>query len=124
LKVADRFFPSSKRCNSCGHIHTSLGLEVREFKCESCGEHLDRDENAAKNILQFAKETWPTTAGQAGSNGRGEHVRPERASARSGNARRNVNQPSSEDVLACLYPRNPRALRPGRMSKAYTLINL
>jgi putative transposase len=98
LRVADRFFPSSKRCNSCGHIHASLGLDVREFNCENCGTHLDRDENAAINILKFAKVTSPTTAGQAGCKGRGETVRPMLASASSGRTRRSVNQPSSANV--------------------------
>lgn len=90
LRVADRFFPSSKRCNCCGHIHASLGLEVREFKCESCGENLDRDENAAKNILQFA--------GGQPVKGRGENVRLVRASARKSNPRRSVNQPALHNV--------------------------
>ena len=88
LRVADRFFPSSKRCNSCGHIHARLGLEVREFKCENCGEHLDRDENAAKNIL---------AAGQAVT-GHGERVSPKRGSPRRGNALRSVKQLGSANV--------------------------
>lgn len=90
LRVADRFFPSSKRCNSCGHIHDRLGLEVREFKCENCGEHLDRDQNAAKNILQFA--------GGQPVKGHGERVSHVKASASARNARRSVNQPSSANV--------------------------
>jgi putative transposase len=84
LRVADRFFPSSKRCSNCGHIHESMSLDVREFDCVECGTHHDRDENAAKNIL---------TAGQAES-GRGGFVRPVRASARKGKIRRSVNQPA------------------------------
>ncbi len=55
IRVADRFFPSSKRCSSCGFIHDKMPLDVREFKCVSCGVKHDRDENAAKNILKFAK---------------------------------------------------------------------
>lgn len=98
VRVADRFFPSSKRCSSCGHIHETMALGVREFDCVECGAHHDRDENAARNILQFAKATSPTTAGQAGSDGRGQHVRPKRASARSGNVGRSVNQPGSANV--------------------------
>jgi putative transposase len=98
VRVADRFFPSSKRCSSCGHIHEAMPLDMREFDCVECGAHHDRDENAAKNILQFAKATSPTTAGQAGSNGRGEHVRPKRASASSGNVRRSVKQLGSANV--------------------------
>ena len=98
VRVADRFFPSSKRCSSCGHIHESMPLDVREFDCVECGAHHDRDENAAKNILQFAKATSPTTAGQAGSNGRGEHVSRGKASASPRNARRSVKQLGSANV--------------------------
>ena len=47
----DRWFPSSKRCNRCGHIHNGLKLNDRTFECPSCKEALDRDTNAAKNIL-------------------------------------------------------------------------
>ena len=46
-----RWFPSSKTCSSCGHKMATMGLEVREWDCPSCGEHHDRDLNAAKNIL-------------------------------------------------------------------------
>ena len=46
----DRFFPSSKTCSSCGHINTSLTLNQRFWTCSVCGEHHDRDINAAKNI--------------------------------------------------------------------------
>ena len=48
----DRFFPSSKCCSNCGWIKQDLTLAIREWTCKSCGEHHDRDENAAKNILK------------------------------------------------------------------------
>lgn len=48
----DRFFPSSKTCSSCGWIKQDLTLSIREWTCESCGEHHDRDVNAANNILK------------------------------------------------------------------------
>lgn len=47
----DRFFPSSKTCSSCGHKN-SFGLDVREWDCSKCGQHHDRDLNAAINILK------------------------------------------------------------------------
>jgi len=51
----DRFFPSSKRCNACGWINESLTLKDREWTCQGCGQVVDRDFNAAQNILQFGK---------------------------------------------------------------------
>lgn len=50
-----RFFPSSKTCNACGSIHSELTLSDRTFNCPSCGFSLDRDLNAAFNILAEGK---------------------------------------------------------------------
>lgn len=49
----DRFFPSSKRCHVCGWINQSLTLKDREWTCQGCGRVVDRDQNAAQNILLF-----------------------------------------------------------------------
>lgn len=58
IKV-DRFFPSSQICNCCGiRRQAKLSLNDRSWICSSCGAVLDRDINAANNIL---------TAGLAGS---------------------------------------------------------
>ena len=46
----DRFFPSSKTCSNCGHKVESLSLNIRSWKCSSCGTTHDRDINAAINI--------------------------------------------------------------------------
>jgi putative transposase len=51
LVVIDRFCPSSKRCNVCGHTLAELTLDTRTWRCPSCGNRHDRDLNAAKNIL-------------------------------------------------------------------------
>ena len=48
----DRFFPSSKTCNSCGWVNQNLKLDMREWTCPSCKTKLDRDLNASKNILK------------------------------------------------------------------------
>ena len=53
LKVG-RFFPSSKKCSGCGHVKEKLSLSEREFICEECGLAIDRDTNAAINILAEA----------------------------------------------------------------------
>lgn len=48
----DRFFPSSKTCSNCGFIKDNLLLGERKWICPKCGAELDRDLNAAKNILK------------------------------------------------------------------------
>ena len=47
----DRWFPSSKRCASCGHIVDKMPLNIREWDCPKCQVSHDRDINASKNIL-------------------------------------------------------------------------
>ena len=51
----DRFFPSSKRCSCCGFLAQKMPLNVRDWQCPECKSEHDRDENAAKNILNFAR---------------------------------------------------------------------
>ena len=46
------FFPSSKTCICCGHVHEHLELKDRVYVCEECGFTMDRDLNAAINILR------------------------------------------------------------------------
>lgn len=53
ITVTDRFFPSSKTCSKCGAIKKVLALSERVFLCE-CGFELDRDVNAAINLLNLA----------------------------------------------------------------------
>lgn len=47
----DRFYPSSKTCSNCGYKKQDLKLNDRFWVCPVCGEHHDRDVNAAVNIL-------------------------------------------------------------------------
>jgi putative transposase len=52
--LADRWEPSSKRCSCCGWLDVDLTLSDRTFHCEQCGLVLDRDLNAAINLVQLA----------------------------------------------------------------------
>ena len=51
IKV-DKFYPSSKKCSSCGNIKDKLSLNTRIYICEACHTTIDRDYNAALNIKQ------------------------------------------------------------------------
>jgi putative transposase len=49
LRVADRFYPSSKTCHCCGNVKSDLKLSDRTYTCE-CGYTADRDYNASLNL--------------------------------------------------------------------------
>ena len=78
--LVDRFYPSSKTCHKCGYIKKDLTLSDREWTCPMCGEHHDRDVNAAMNILceginiignriaEFTLAENPTVDDRCGSN--------------------------------------------------------
>ena len=65
----DPFFPSSKRCSSCGH-KKQLTLADREYHCGICGFIEDRDVNAAINLKLLAS-SWDESL-----NACGESIRP------------------------------------------------
>lgn len=50
IRKIDRFYPSSKTCSKCTCIKEDLALKDRRFECQ-CGHQIDRDLNAAINIL-------------------------------------------------------------------------
>jgi len=63
LVVIDRFCPSSKNCSACGWIDEDQDLGDRTFICQECGLMLDRDLNAAINILHEALRTTGSFSG-------------------------------------------------------------
>ena len=65
----DTFFPSSKLCHYCGFKYNGLNLNERFWKCPDCGEFLDRDENAALNILKEGQRIFNSTVGNTESLG-------------------------------------------------------
>jgi putative transposase len=54
--VADRYFPSTKRCSFCGYVKAGMGLDEREYRCEVCQKAIDRDWNAARNLEQWGTD--------------------------------------------------------------------
>ena len=50
LRIADRFYASSKICHACGQVRKDLKLSDRTYICAACGNIADRDNNAALNL--------------------------------------------------------------------------
>lgn len=57
LRIADRWYPSSKRCHCCGSVKNDLKLSDRTYRCD-CGYVKDRDLNASLNLRDA--ETYET----------------------------------------------------------------
>ena len=55
LRIADRFYASSKTCSRCGNIKRDLKLKDRVYECTECGLIIDRDYNAALNLRSCTK---------------------------------------------------------------------
>ena len=78
LVQADVFYPSSKTCSGCGHVKAKLPLSERTYRCEHCGLVLDRDHNAARNLVTLVHMGAKAVAGSGPEtqNARGADVRP------------------------------------------------
>lgn len=64
IVVADRFFGSSRICSGCGSAKAKLTLSERVFCCDTCGQELDRDVNAARNLAALvARDTSSSSCG-------------------------------------------------------------
>ena len=55
LRIAGRFYASSKTCSVCGHVKKDLKLSDRVYECPECGLVIDRDYNAAINLMNCEK---------------------------------------------------------------------
>jgi len=56
LIIADRWFASSKICSQCGLKKDTLSLTERTFACDNNCISLNRDVNAAKNLLTYGRD--------------------------------------------------------------------
>lgn len=55
IVFADKYFPSSQICSSCGRIHSEMkDVSRRTLECE-CGNVINRDYNSALNLLKFGE---------------------------------------------------------------------
>ena len=62
--IADRFYPSSKKCSNCGNNYNELDLSMREWECPVCKCHHDRDRNAAINLKYYAVSYTVSACGE------------------------------------------------------------
>ena len=71
VKTINRWEPTTQTCSGCGH-RQQVALKDRIFHCESCGISMDRDHNAARNILRVGASTHDvevvSRASQTGGN--------------------------------------------------------
>ncbi len=75
LVVADRWFPSSKRCSRCGKLKAELPLRERTYACDACGLAIGRDLNAAINLAWWAHHAVTASAAET-QTACGADVRP------------------------------------------------
>ncbi len=64
LVIVSRTYPSSKMCSGCGHRKKELLLSEREYHCEECGLRIDRDQNAALNLVSVSLPETLTACGE------------------------------------------------------------
>ena len=76
VQIIDRWFPSSKTCGCCGYINQNLSLKDREWTCPSCNTKLDRDFNAAKNILKEGLRNFKNISAGTADNKHGDQISP------------------------------------------------
>lgn len=54
LKIAPRYYASTKICSNCGYINKRITLADRIYKCPKCKETIDRDYNASINLSRVS----------------------------------------------------------------------
>ena len=88
----NRWTPSTKMCNACGHVLESISLDVREWTCPECRTTHDRDLNAAQNIHDIGfREIYDLSSDELAEYKRGELVRPKAAMPKADSMKRLVS---------------------------------
>ena len=67
LVMVDRWFPSSRKCSRCHVVKEELTLGERVFRCDACRLEMDRDKNAALNLMSTVSFTGFEACGEEGS---------------------------------------------------------
>lgn len=67
IVIVNRWFASSKTCSNCGSVKSTLPLSIRQFVCGQCELTIDRDVNAAINLLNTVSSTGFQACGEASS---------------------------------------------------------
>ena len=104
LRVIDRWYPSSKTCSACGAVKAKLSLSERVYRCDACGLSIDRDLNAAINIMVAgsAPETLNAhggTVSRGGQPGRATRVSLKCEPSRRGGKPRRLGADERKPVL-------------------------
>jgi transposase len=57
MQLADRFYPSTKRCSKCGNVKEHMNLSERVYTCDlpECDLVMDRDFNSSLNLVALAE---------------------------------------------------------------------
>ncbi len=78
LIIAPRFYPSSKKCSNiqCNHVKSEFSLSAQVYECENCGLKVNRDLNAACNLVQIVYNPSVARSSLETLNACGEVVRP------------------------------------------------
>lgn len=67
--LADRWYASSKKCSRCGHTKDKLSLSERRYECTKCNHEIDRDVNAALNLVNLLNTVSSTEINACGQDG-------------------------------------------------------
>lgn len=95
-------FPSKKLCNCCKYKNNLLSLRDREWTCPNCGNHHERDKNAAKTIREEGMRILSiNTAEHAEIQACREGVRLTSESRNTGARKRRLMKQESPTKLRC-----------------------
>ena len=75
IVLAREDYPSTRRCSRCGHIEPPMDTKVRTYHCSTCGNTIDRDLNAAFNLLQLTGRGTSSSTPEADCSMRSDLIR-------------------------------------------------